>query len=584
MKRSLLLLALVFVLGVPVLAEGGIGTLDATDDGRPRVVVMLDPSTGKFIFADEIDALPLVPAAAIPTGNPLGIDLMATVPKSVSILSAPNGFDMDHDSAREFLIRTDNGDLNSTRFEIYESTGNDTFGFVRVHVIDVPGFSSNYPYDVGDADNDGLTDLTVFGYTSSDFYVRLYESVSTNTYPTEIVWEVDDGPGWAVGAKIADTDNDGLKEVVVAGQGPDYKQRIAIYENTGDNSYTETFFVDIPEMHTSQSMEVADDLDGDGWDEILFGGLAANGGTVYAFEATSDNTYEQIWSAELTHPDGQIVNAEFIRYAGDLDGDGKKEFLVGGLKTISEPAPFYTILYVFEVQSNDDFEIVATLSLPRNISYNSGAEVADVDADGKKEIVFASGEFIAVYQNTGDNSWEQIWIAPAKIKKLGVGDLDGDGAQEIIFNQGNATSIFEGIIVDSDRDGVSNVLDNCPFDPNPAQEDADNDTVGDACDNCIYGPNTEQGSAIFGQDVVAEDSETFSWPVGADVVFVKGDLANVSTYTVDLVDSLALTSELMDSSLPDSGAGFYYLVRPDCAVGSWQTSLGAEPERDLALP
>ncbi len=60
--------------------------------------------------------------------------------------------------------------------------------------------------------------------------------------------------------------------------------------------------------------------------------------------------------------------------------------------------------------------------------------------------------------------------------------------------------------------------------------------------------------------------------------------ANVSTYTVDLVDSVALTSELMDSSLPDSGAGFYYLVRPDCVVGSWQTSLGAEPERDLALP
>jgi len=60
--------------------------------------------------------------------------------------------------------------------------------------------------------------------------------------------------------------------------------------------------------------------------------------------------------------------------------------------------------------------------------------------------------------------------------------------------------------------------------------------------------------------------------------------ANASTYTVDLVDSVALTSELTDSSLPPSGAGFYYLFRPDCVVGSWQTSLGAEPERDLVLP
>jgi len=47
---------------------------------------------------------------------------------------------------------------------------------------------------------------------------------------------------------------------------------------------------------------------------------------------------------------------------------------------------------------------------------------------------------------------------------------------------------------------------------------------------------------------------------------------------------LALTDDLTDSSVPVTGAGFYYLVRPDCGVGSWQTSLGAEPGRDLELP
>ena len=67
-------------------------------------------------------------------------------------------------------------------------------------------------------------------------------------------------------------------------------------------------------------------------------------------------------------------------------------------------------------------------------------------------------------------------------------------------------------------------------------------------------------------------------------MYVKGDLADVSTYTVDLVDSVVLTVELTNSSVPASGAGFYYLVRPDCLVGSWQTSLGEEPERDLELP
>jgi RHS repeat-associated protein len=45
--------------------------------------------------------------------------------------------------------------------------------------------------------------------------------------------------------------------------------------------------------------------------------------------------------------------------------------------------------------------------------------------------------------------------------------------------------------LDSDKDGIKDTTDNCPFAFNPKQEDADGDRAGNVCDNCIE-PNPDQ--------------------------------------------------------------------------------------------
>src|SRR5436190_2883620 len=45
---------------------------------------------------------------------------------------------------------------------------------------------------------------------------------------------------------------------------------------------------------------------------------------------------------------------------------------------------------------------------------------------------------------------------------------------------------------DHDRDGVPDLIDNCPFTFNPKQEDVDGDGVGDSCDNCPHTKNADQ--------------------------------------------------------------------------------------------
>ena len=135
-------------------------------------------------------------------------------------------------------------------------------------------------------------------------------------------------------------------------------------------------------------------------------------------------------------------------------------------------------------------------------------------------------------------------------------------------------------------DGVGDGCDNCPADLNADQTDADSDGLGDVCDNCAQFANPDQGTAVFGYTVVAPSLDAFSWGIPVDADYVRGDLALVHFYIEDESGTLNSSSTFTDPTAPPPGGGLFYLWKPggDCAFGSWQSSLGTEPDRDTALP
>ena len=61
---------------------------------------------------------------------------------------------------------------------------------------------------------------------------------------------------------------------------------------------------------------------------------------------------------------------------------------------------------------------------------------------------------------------------------------------------------------DTDGDGVTDAVDNCPQDPNPGQTDTDGDGVGDACDSDIDGDGLDNAMELsLGTDPVNPDSD-----------------------------------------------------------------------------
>ena len=71
---------------------------------------------------------------------------------------------------------------------------------------------------------------------------------------------------------------------------------------------------------------------------------------------------------------------------------------------------------------------------------------------------------------------------------------DTDGSRNDIGAIPNLEDCSQDTI-DTDGDGVPNVIDNCMFVANPGQEDSDGDLVGDSCDNCPSLPNVGQFDA-----------------------------------------------------------------------------------------
>jgi hypothetical protein len=145
-------------------------------------------------------------------------------------------------------------------------------------------------------------------------------------------------------------------------------------------------------------------------------------------------------------------------------------------------------------------------------------------------------------------------------------DTDGDGIPD--HREGGG---------DVDGDGVPNFKD----------LDADGDGVDDTVDNCSLVANPGQGAAPLGQLVRAANARRFEWAVSLPVVVARGSFATSSDIGMFTVDN---TRTVFARDLPAfeavaAGFGRWYLLRPDCAAGSWVSGGNGEPVgRDTTLP
>jgi hypothetical protein len=428
------------------------------------------------------------------------------------------------------------------------------------------------PYDnlglgvaCGDVDGDGYEDMLlgafnadgigngrdqsgqihiVFGGPSLPAMIDLQQDPGTVVYGAAALETVGSDPA------VGDIDGDGVADVLAdADKGLDSGERFnvgRVYVAFGRASWppevdllTDRDVVIYGDPRPGEPGDlsedmIAEDLDGDGVDELIPGDrlgdapddVRFNAGDVHVFRGRAD------WPAEIdlaaTDADMWVYGADESDHAGsarglavgNLDGDRSNELVIGvrggdgednsaestgevrGVETGATLPQLVdlrtgTDWIVYGAEENDFY---GTVTLAEDVNEDgfddllSSAHRADGPGDARTD----AGEVPVIYGRIpfppvirlGDEEEDLIIYGPRDEDELtlaGVSDVNGDGVAEIVVTAAidhdtRIPSVWLVSSLDVDADGVSQLPDNCPLIPNPDQTDSDEDRVGDACE------------------------------------------------------------------------------------------------------
>jgi Bacterial Ig-like domain (group 3)/FG-GAP-like repeat len=186
-------------------------------------------------------------------------------------------------------------------------------------------------------------------------------------------------------------------------------------------------------------------------------------------------------------PASALTGAAAPHYAStvlltDIDGDGNGDIVALYYNAAPIPAGAGPVspaqIYIWYGNGDGTFQPPQILSLSRN--YYLGA-VADMNADGRPDIVLSDGSLVSILYNQGGRSFgavqsngelagEQHFLAGQGINSILLADVNGDGVPDLIVANGGAT-ISNAVVLGG------NTLPSISLTPNPVDIDTGGITV-----------------------------------------------------------------------------------------------------------
>jgi hypothetical protein len=340
---------------------------------------------------------------------------------------------------------------------------------------------------IGDITGDGRPDLVAGDF--APYPSSVFLGNGDGTFSASAAYECGRGP---LDVAIGDFDSDGKLDVATANWDMD---RISILYGNGDSSLQER--VDTV-INWSYLYATVGDVDGDGRTDLVF---ANDYGTTSILLSNGDRTFRRV--------DVPTLVSNLPIRLGDVNGDGKLDLVTVGEVHLGDGDGSFGAVLSFDAGSGRRFAlgdlngdakvdmVVANASenavsvflgngdgtFQPGVAYGTaprpwGIEIADLNADGKVDVVTVGTSVASVLLGRGDGTLQAHvdygTTGASYSSSVEIADLDGDGKEDLVTNSmsvllGNgdgsfipATSYGPGggslAVGDLDRDGAPDVV------------------------------------------------------------------------------------------------------------------------------
>jgi len=471
--------------------------------------------------------------------------------------------DLDNDGDLDVLATSENDD----KIAWYENDGSGSFGPQRVITASAGRVQSVYAADI---DEDGKLDvISASSSTVAAYENKIGESgADADGFTAPLIISSEVASGQSVHA--AKIDDDGDMDVLAASSSDG---KVALFDNQitdGQGFGPEQLIALSSSVEQARAVSVAD-LDNDGNTDVIStsgsGGSSndkiawyqndgegffgpqrvvesGNGGVedIALDDLDGDGDvdivaavvqgYNSEWVVWYENVDGistfssrqYIASATSELYAvetADIDLDGKKDVVYARLNTI----------YWCDQRDPSSFDCHLTVgSFDRNIAHRLLA-ISDIDGDGDQDVVaggsdYSEGSEVAWFENTdgqGTFGPEQVIATPNNLSDMEVGDIDSDGDCDLLSG-GSKIAWYENEngqgSFGSQQVVTSEVIDVRDVLAVDLNNDDKTDVVSAShqADRIAWYPQSESfGSVTFGENVISDDAEGAKSVQAADI-------------------------------------------------------------------